>query len=119
MSFLKLKGSLCAVLVALAMLVANSQLAMAAVATLVCTNNQRPSDPPFTIDLDQANGTVTYNNNGVLNKIPATFDAKEITYTVGTWTTTISRLTGIITSRTTEDTSVVLHDTCHVATAQF
>ena len=121
MSFLKLNSSVCVVLVALVLVVVSSQFTFADTTTLVCTNNERPSDPPFTIDLDQSNGTVTYNVNGMSTKYPATFDSKEINYSTNNnaWNCTINRLTGIITIRGTENTSVVLHNTCHVGNAQF
>jgi len=112
-----------------AVLLTASTVAHADSVTLVCTNDERPSDPPFKIELDPAHAAVTIvltaqqYMRASTTTYPATFTPQEIKFATGSapyrWYDTIDRLTGVITIVAEGDQSVVLHNHCHVGTAQF
>ena len=117
----KARGAIVArrALLGAAILIAASQIALAAPTTLVCHNDSRPGDPDITVDLNDAKGTATINNpayympNGNLSPVfvpassagpfAAKFDARTITFDQkivdGPATYhhhTIDRLTGVL-----------------------
>jgi len=110
-------------LLGMAILVTANQAALADTTTLLCLNPSFPTDPPFTVDLDQTQRTVTWSFSGkqyvpaYSNKFPATFDAKEIKFVMGETSMTINRLTGIATGVGQEGT--ILTFPCHVGKTQF
>jgi hypothetical protein len=134
MSFLKLSGGACLILVAFAML-ATCQSALADTTTLICDSHSRAQASPETIDLNEAAGSVTihhmslHNPGGNPDPIPggtdgpftAKFTTDTITFSAeepghGHDTYTINRLTGIV-DWVTPAWSVEF--TCQVGKAQF
>lgn len=117
------------ILLAAICLLATGAAAIADPTTLVCSNDERPSDPPFKITLDQAHSTVTIVTTAQqyapasTSTYPAIFDSQEIHFVWGTvgnqWNESIDRLTGVVTIVAQSDSSVVLHNHCHVGQAQF
>jgi hypothetical protein len=101
------------VLLGITMLLTASTAALAAPTTLICTNNQRPSDPAFTIDLDEAKGTVTIAST----IMTATFDAREIKWVLNNVSEKIDRVTGLYTADLGQ--GVVLSFPCRAGKAQF
>ena len=91
--------------------------------TFVCSNPYQPGGPPFTIDLDPAHRAVTQSVSASQNvpasstKYAATFDARKIKYSAGSWTYTIDRMTGDVSAD--GGGSVVMNFPCHVGKAQF
>jgi hypothetical protein len=112
-----------------ALLLAMNTAAFAGPTTLVCTNEERPSDPPSKIELNEANAVITMVTTAQQyapassTTYPAVFTPQEIKFVWGgtgnQWDETIDRLTGIITIVAESDHSVVLHNHCDVGAAQF
>ena len=101
------------VLLGITILLTASTVALAAPTTLICTNNQRPSDPAFTIDLDEAKGTVTIAST----IMTATFDAREIKWVLNNVSEKIDRVTGLYTPDLGQ--GEVLSFPCRAGKAQF
>jgi hypothetical protein len=102
MSLLKLNGGSRAALVAFALLAASTQPARADTKMLACTGPDRPL--PMTVELNEANGTVTIHDSGYLiGTVPAKFTETDITWELdGEHSTsrvsvTLSRTTGALT----------------------
>jgi len=97
--------------------------ALADTTTLVCNNPYQPSTPPFTLELDPVQNTVTQKVTASPNvaawsiKVPATFDTKEIKYNINAWAYIIDRVTANVTAN--GDGGVVMNFPCHVAQKQF
>ena len=136
MSFLKLNGSAGVALVAFAMLMASSQVALADTKTLVCTGWSPAEASPTTLDLDEAKSLVTihigsmHNPGGSPDPSPgptqgpytAQFDQNTITFKRNAGgnapdiTYTINRLTGIV---SLDNSTGHAEWSCHIGKAQF
>lgn len=144
MSFFKLNGGACVALVALAMLMlmASYHVAQAAPTTLVCTGN----NATFTLDLNEAKGTVTNNYPAAPlypgspqtfparteGPFPATFDSKTIAWDCATESdkkasasirrpSSLDRMTGILQQQVCDQTgcSGIYNYNCHRGEQQF
>ncbi len=110
----------------IAILAMSCQAVLADTVTLICDNPYHPDNPPFTLELDQAQGTVTqtfsatqYSPAGS-SKYAATFDAREIKYTIGDFAYAIDRVTGNLTATSNPgNPRVVMNFPCHVGKTQF
>jgi len=106
-----------------AICLAVSSPAMSETVTLICNNPYQPSNPPFTIELDQARSTVTQDVPATARvrassgTYTATFTANEIKYNVNEWVYTIDRVTGNVTANA--GAGAVMNFPCHVGKTQF
>jgi hypothetical protein len=109
-------------LLGVALLLTGSTAALAETTTLICPNPSFPNDPPFTIGLDEAQGTVTWSFAGkqyvpaYSNTYSATFDAREIKFVAGPSAVTVDRVTG---NASIINGTLVMNLTCHVGKPQF
>jgi hypothetical protein len=142
MSYSKLNGGACVLFVALAMLIASSQLAMADTKTLVC---QWTPELQFTIDLNEVQGIVTINYPAstasgstyvspahTVGPMAATFDSKAVTFDSKDPSFfehyTIDRVTGLFSMYSSANAPwdqaapqdrFIRQYNCHVSNAQF
>lgn len=130
-------------------LLMSSTTTLADPTTLVCNNDTRPDLGPISVDLNQAQGTVTENAparsvpNGDLPPIdmpaasngpfPAKFDAKTISFDrkvndQSYWHITIDRVTGVLLwyssdfapwDEATPENRAMFQYSCHVGQTQF
>jgi hypothetical protein len=130
MSLSKLNGGARAALVALVVLIATGQPALAAVTTLVCPAYS-PSWPPLEIELNEAKGTATVNWDAWIGPdrthpassegtFAASFNSKSVTFDDNTQSRhfEINRLTGALVIKE-ENAGFETKWDCRVGKAQF
>lgn len=110
----------------MAILAMPCRAALADTVTLICDNPYHPDNPPFTLELDQTQGIVTQTNSATQyspagsSKYAATFDAREVKYTIGDFAYTIDRVTGNLTATSNPGSPrVVMNFPCHLGKTQF
>ena len=110
------------ILFGVAALALSHQMALADPVTLVCTNPYQPANAPFTMIVDQAQGTVTISNpaegSASANSAtyPATFNPQQVTFVANDWNYTMDRVSGSVTAA---QPGVAMHFPCQVGKAQF
>ena len=115
MSAFKLHRFVVTAIVVAGALMAGTHIAMSDTIDLMCTNNERPADPPFSLILDKSASTVTSIYNGQSTVYQATFLPTQIVYQDPYWKYTIDRVSGIV--AVDNGSGTILHWTCHVGTA--
>ena len=108
---------------AAALMAASCHVAVADPATLIGTNPQQPANAPFTMIVDQAQGSVTINNPAQGSSpassttYPAIFDAQQVTFVAAnSWNYTMDRVSGLVTA---SQPGVALHFSCQIGKTQF